>query len=285
MLKKASLLVVGVSICALSAGCGQEVTAAGIAESYGILNRCDLQKSIAELIQNGQADYMIDAGHCRTRNFVKNIGTAFGKRRVFVTEYLIHGEVYRVEVRRPIDPMRNLSKWDLQVATFAQFPDQEQYRWFDLTKIHKTLRKHSYEGRPEVAYRAWRDLEGKVHDVRLLRGQEPDWTPTDKSIQLTIRTKQGQISAMRFRGLTSDGRHEDAHKGPHPLSKDGPYIDLVNGKLKAPFGHVSQWRHSHDYRWIMEARGPGTQCPPFINLKLYGVLRKNDPIEHFEDES
>ena len=95
MLRKALFLTTAVILCSLSVGCGSGSTAAEIAQSYGILNRMDLQPKIAGIIQSGQADAMIGDNIAKKRYRVNGIG----KDRVLVTEYLIQGEVDRKSTR------------------------------------------------------------------------------------------------------------------------------------------------------------------------------------------
>jgi hypothetical protein len=287
-LTKASLLVWGVSFSFLAAGCGNGITAAEIMDDYGILNRCDLQKDIAGVIQSGQADYMVDAGHCRVRNWVKEKDTIFGSRRVLVTEYLIHGEVYRVDVRRAINPMKNVPLDRVHYAEYQKETDHKTMRGGHLEKVYAALRDHSYEAKAEVAYRAWRGLDGKVRPVRVLSQDDPDWVATEGALDLYFRTKEWPMADIWFRGLTSDGRREDPQAG-HPGTWNGPYADTprrATERREPAVGHHTQGPEAMDGRWIMEDPGPGVQHRTivdgrshFVNLHLFDALGIGSRLE------
>jgi hypothetical protein len=246
MLRKAVLLSVGVAFCGLASGCGSGTTAAEIAESYGILNRGNLQPKIAGIIQSGQADAMIDQGIAKVRHRVNGLG----KNRVLVTEYLIQGEVYRIEVRRAIDPTRNIPTDRIQYATSQQGPNKQVITWFHLANIWSTLRDNSYEAQPVVAYRSWRGLDGKVRNTIVQPGPEPKWETHDEDMNLCVRTKVWPIVEMWVRGMTVDARQATSGAGRNEMACDG--------------------------RWILESAGSGVEGQPtnvggqtyFINLKL-----------------
>jgi hypothetical protein len=246
MLRKVVLLSVGVALCGLASGCGGGSTAAEVAESYGILNRGDLQPKIAGIIQSGQADAMIEQGIAKVRHRVNGAG----KNRVLVTEYLIQGEVYRVEVRRAIDPTRNIPSHRIQYATSQQGPDEQVITWCHLAKVWATLRDNSYEAQPVVAYRAWRGVDGKVRNVIVQPGPEPDWETHDEDMNLCVRTKIWPIVEMWIRGITVDARRANSGAGADDMVCDG--------------------------RWILESVGSGVEGQAtnmdgrthFVNLKL-----------------
>jgi len=243
-------LAVAVSFSALTVGCGGGTTAAEIAQSYGILNRCDLQPKIASVVQSGQADAMVAEGIARKRHRVNGIG----ENRVLVTEYLIEGEVYRVEVRRAIDPTVSINASQIVYAQSKIGPEEQLIIGLKLLNIWSVLKNNSYEARPEIAYRAWRDLKGQVHDVLVQKGPEPEWTTSDRCLNLCIRTKKWPIVEMWFRGLTDDLRGSASGAGENDLAPDG--------------------------RWITESAGEGVQGQRtnvdgqtyFINLKLADAI-------------
>lgn len=249
MLRKA-LFLAAVSFSALTMGCGGGSTAAEIAQSYGILNRGDLQPKIAAVVQSGQADAMVAEGIAKKRYRVNGGGDS----RVLITEYLIEGEVYRVEVRRAIDPTMNIAASEIVYANSKLGPREQLLVGLKLLNIWSVLRDNSYEAQPEIAYRAWRDLKGEVHDVVVKKGPEPEWTTSNHSLNLSIRTKKWPLVEMWFRGLTSDLRQPESGAGENDLAPDG--------------------------RWITESAGEGVQGQRtdvngqtyFINLKLADAI-------------
>ena len=261
MLKKAFFLMSGIALCTFLVGCGSGTTAAEIAESYGILNRHGRQSKTAGIIQSGQADAMIKQGIARIRNRTAGLGG----NRVLVTEYIISGEVYRVEVRRAIDPTKNIPLARLRYATSQQGSNHQDIALGHLDSVWGALRKHSYEARPVVAYRAWRGLDKKVRGVEVLKGPTPDWDPSQNDMNLYVRTMDWPMVTMWFRGLASDDRHGDSR---------GPARD------EASEAGGGQYQSSCDGRWVMESPGPGVQGQDtvvngrthFINMKLYGAI-------------
>ncbi len=250
MLRKAWFLTAVVAFSAMTVGCGGGSTAAEIAQSYGILNRCDLQPKIAEVLQSGQADAMVAEGIAKKRYRVNGSGEG----KVLVTEYLVQGEVYRVEVRRSINPTMNINADQIVYANSKLGMREQLLVGLKLLKIWSVLKNDSYEAQPEVAYRAWRDTKGQVHDVAVSKGPEPEWIISDRCLNLNIRTKKWPIVEMWFRGLTSDLRLSDSGAGQNDLAPDG--------------------------RWITESGGEGVQGQRtdvngqtyFINLKLADAI-------------
>ncbi len=260
MLKKVFFLMLGLVMCALSAGCGSGTTAVEIAESYGVLKN----RKIAGIIQSGQADAMIEQGIAR----VRNRSAGWGKKRVLVTEYIIDGNVYRIEVRRAIDPTKNISRTHLRYATSQYGSDHKDIVGIRLASVWRALRNHSYEARPEVAYRAWRGLNKMVRGVKISKGLTPNWESSQNDMNLCIRTKDWPIVTMWFRGLVSDNRYEDSRGFAWDNSSEGEG------------GHASQGQTTCDGRWVMESAGPGVQGQDtvvsgrthFINTKLYKAI-------------
>lgn len=245
-MRKVCFLSIAVLMSGLLAGCGGGTTAAEIAQSYGILNRCDLQPEIAGILQSGQGDVMVAEGMARVRHRVNGSG----KHRVLVTEYLIEGEVYRVEVRRAIDPTMNIPASEVVYANGEMGPKKKLLVGLELRKVWSALKDHSYEARPEIAYRAWRGLDGKVRDVVVRKGEELEWTTGPANLNLCVRTKKWPMVDLWVRGLTSDQRTPSSGAGENEPATDG--------------------------RWILESPGEGVQGHPteingqthFVNLKL-----------------
>jgi len=244
MREKVLLVIVGSLLCGLVAGCGGGSTARDVAKSYGLLNNWDLQPGIADVVQSGQADQMIAAGQAKVRNRVNGLGSG----RVLVTEYLIRGEVYRVEVRKPINPLKNVPQSRIRHANTKQGFDENVISWLKLDCVCATLRGASYQAKPEVAYRAWRGTDGVEHSVKTRPGQVPDWPASPEPLDLNIRTKGWPVPGIWIQGLA--GSEQDAQAATDPFS----------GKQ----------------RWYIMNPGPagftGNELIPFINLKLYSKI-------------
>jgi len=90
--------------------------------------------------------------------------------------------------------------------------------------------------------------------VVVMKGPEPEWDRSDKSVNLCVRTKIWPIVTLWVRGLSADARHPSNGGGIDELVCDG--------------------------RWILESAGPGVQGQPtdvsgqtyFINRKLYKTI-------------
>ena len=259
MLKKGFLILVLVT-CALAAGCGSGTTAVEIAESYGVLKN----RKVVSIIQSGQADAMIEQGIVRVRN--RTAGR--GKKRILVTEYIISGKVYRVEVRRGIDPTKNISRGHVRYATSQYGSDHKEIYATHLSSVWGALRNHSFEARPEVAYRAWRGLDRMVRGVKVSKGLTPNWESSQNDMTLCIRTKDWPIATMWFRGLVSDARTDDSRGFAWDNSSEGEGSPASSGQTTC------------DGRWVIESAGPGVQGQGtvvggrthFINIKLYKAI-------------
>lgn len=290
MHRSTAFLTFGLAVCFLAAGCGRGITAAEIAEDYGILNRCDLQKDTAKIIQAGLADKMIANGQARVRTKERTMCTSFGNtRRVLITEYLIDGEPYRIEVRRAINPVKDIPLSRVNYSEAKRGVDHRVHRLLSNCKVYDTLKDHSYEATAEVAYRAWRGLDGSVHPVVVTSTPTPDWTRGEKDVVLTLHTDDTPMVTMWVRGLTSDGRREDADWGGQEWAWDGPRSEGENFQgttgpggmtYSVPFSHETQGPNAPDGRWILENPGPGAGGDRtvingrsyFVNLKLYEAL-------------
>jgi hypothetical protein len=218
---------------------------------------------------------MIAAGHAHVRTRVNGSG----EDRVLVTEYLIQGEPYRIEVRRAINPLANIRNVDIVNARTQQTWKEEYYWGLGLCRIKSILENDSYEGKPVIAYRAWQDCDGNIHPVRIFNGQIPEWTPGDEAMNLTLRTQADWPSIVLWiRGVTSEGRRRDPAYGAHNWAWDGPYRGTPQD---SPAGNPeTSEAHAVDGRWILESAGPGVQGQPtevdgrthFVNLELYDAI-------------
>lgn len=263
MLKKAALLTVSVALLACLGGCGAGQTPAEIAESYGILNKHGLSKDIAGVIQSGQADYMIASGHADVRTRINGSGDD----RVMVTEYMIQGEPYRIEVRRPVDPIKNIWASEVMNGYARKGSDEAELHGLRLSDVVSTLKKDSYEAEPAVAYRAWKDCNGTVHPVRVMKGKTPDWQPTDATLDIVLRTR-GDWPGVDcwIRGMTTEGRRRDPD---YDAAKESPSGNPETSEPQAVNG-----------QWIVESPGPGVQgqrtevggLTHFVNIELYDAV-------------
>lgn len=249
MMKNAMYLAVGVMLCGLLAGCGYGATAGEIADSYGVLNGWNLQPSTADLIQSGKADEMVQNGTATIRNRV--VG------RNLVTEYLIQGEVYRVELRQRIDPTANIGCTRLAYGHIRDDYDKTSISGLELLSLWSTLKNNSYAGEATVAYRSWRGSKDReTRSVATVKGElVEEWLAHDTALDVTIRTRNFPITTMWFRGLLSEG----------PLGKntsEAPYRSWNKAK-----------RGTLDSRWIMLSPGPGVKVPPFVNMDLCDKVR------------
>lgn len=281
MLKPVSSLgVVGLVglLCWVAGGCDRGITATEIAESYGITNRYGLgNKDVVKIIESGQADAMIDSGQTRVRTWEKSYSGLFGTRRVLVSEYIIEGHVYKIEVRRAVDPLMAISADRFRWVEYGPRDRTVALEGMDETnKVVRVLRTCSFEATPEVAYTAWRGEDGKVHGVRVGQGTPPDW-PQGYTLDLTVRTKEWPASIVSMTALTSDGRRENPRCWPYACAMDGPI--LLEAPLDSAARVVPNPRHDSDSiyaadgRWVMLAEGPGSMCKQFVNFELHKTLK------------
>ena len=137
-------------------------------------------------------------------------------------------------------------------------------------RLYRCLQEKSFEAQPEVAYRAWKGLDGKVRRIELSTPPEQQWVAHENDLNLYIRTREWPLPVMWFRGLTSDGRRR-------PIDGFLNY-DMKTGAVTSE----SQETRACDGRWVMESPGPGIPCPPFINTELYDTIMacaSKDPID------
>lgn len=260
MLKIASYLVLALVSVSLLIGCGGSgTTAVEVVESYGILNQGNSDPEIASIIQSGQADTMIASGQAKIRHRAQGSGD----RRILVSEYLIHGEVYRVEVRRAVNPMLNIELGRIRYGESVQGPVHGIINGWQMMAVYNCLRDDSYEARPAIAYRAWEGVDGKTRGVVIEEGEAPQWTQSQNDLSLLLRTKDWPVVMMWFRGLTSDTR------------RAAPTDDFVQYNANTfAVAAEGQGVNACDGRWIMESPGPGVQVVPFINMELYEAMAK-----------
>lgn len=256
-------LVVAAAIMTLAVGCGSGNTAAEIAQSYGILNRCDLQPKIASIIQSGEADKMIENGSAAVRYRVQNCGSS----KILVTEYLIQGEVYRIEVRKTFNPLKNIPTDSIRYGYFDKMLDRDYICWFQLSSTICSLRNNSFSADYVVAYRSWRDLKGEVHPVRVEEGETPNWVLAPDGLNLCLHTTLSPMEVLWIQGASSDGRHK-------ALCAPATDYDVKNGVA----GHMTNTQSAADGRWLLVAdgmSGRNMSAPvPFVNLDLAGIVLK-----------
>lgn len=260
-----NLLFLGLAaaVVTLAAGCGSGYNAAEIAQSYGILNRCNLQPKIASVIQSGEADKMITNGSAAISYRVQNSGSS----KILITEYLIEGEVYRVEVRKTFNPLKNVPSDSIRYAYFDKGLDKDYICWFQLSSTISSLRNNSFCADYVVAYRAWRDMSGKVHPVRVEQGETPDWTLAPEGLNLCLHTTLSPMQTLWIQGAVSDGRHK-------ALDAKADDYDVRTGVQ----GHLTNTATANDGRWLLIADGMSgrnmNEPIPFVNMDLAGIVLK-----------
>jgi hypothetical protein len=127
-----------------------------------------------------------------------------------------------------------------------------------------------------------------------MEADEPDWNVSGQDVSLILRTADWPVTTMWFRGLASDGRREDPHRGAHPDAMDEAKCPCQSGGKNADnefqtaggYDHANQHMAAHDYRWIMESAGPGVNGlrtdvdgrTYFVNLELWDKLNL-DPAD------
>ena len=256
MLDKGTVFALALIACGLATGCQQNdvaITAVEIATEEGILNGNGENTAVASIIQTGQADKMLEKSQAHVEHEIRSNRDV----KVLVTRYKIDGETYRIEVRRQVKPMRNIALHRVRHTEYSQEHDSAYLHSKD---IYKCLQNDSYEAHAEVAYRAWKGLDGKVRRIQVLSPEMPVWSPHENDLDLYIKTKEWPMAMMWIRGLTSDGRGRPV---------DG-YLNYNTDTLAVR--NENQSIRGCDGRWVMESKGPGVLCRPFINTKLYSVI-------------
>jgi hypothetical protein len=164
----------------------------------------------------------------------------------------------------------------IQYGTCKEGGDEKTLEWLRLAAVWAALRDHSYEAQAEVAYRAWRDTDRKVHDVIVREGPVPDWALSENDVNVYIRTKVWPMATLWVRGLTTTLRRDDGHAGLNDPTWHGPHYGAPPGSGQS----AEETLPVPDGRWIVESAGPGVQGLPtdvngrthFINLKLYKAV-------------
>jgi hypothetical protein len=231
--------LLGASLCCGVLGCAQ--SASEIASSYGVMNSLGFNEKTAALFESGKADALIEAGKARVSH--RECGD------VLVTEYTIAGEVYRVEVRKKIDPTEGVASWQVHWANAVEGLRKKHITGFQMISVWSTLRDDSYEARAEIAFRSFKDSEGKTHRVRTAQAPRIEWLAGENVENLYIRTKERPVSQMWFRN-TGGADSETGMWCPTDVFHTGGI----------------------DARWTTVSPGPGKQTPPFINLKLQQAI-------------
>jgi hypothetical protein len=227
------------SLCCGVLGCAQ--SASEIASSYGVMNSLGFNEKTAAIFESGKADALIEAGEARVSHRVCG--------DVLVTEYIIAGEVYRVEVRKQIDPTEDVASWQVHWANAVEGLRKKHITGFQMISVWSVLKDDSYEARAEIAFRSFKDSEGKTHRVRTAQAPRIEWLAGKKAENLYIRTSEKPVSQMWFQNT---GNTESGTGTWCPT-------DVFNtGRL--------------DARWTTVSPGPGKQSPCFINLKLQQAI-------------
>ena len=239
MQNKAVRLLLVASLCCGVIGCSQ--SASEIASSYGVMNSLGFSEKTAAIFESRQADALVESGEAGVSHRVCG--------DVLVTEYRIAGEVYRVEVRNQIDPTEGVAYWQIHWANAVQGLEKKHITGFQMASVWSALRDSSYEARGEVAFRSFKDSEGKIHRVRTEQAPRIDWLAGENAENLYIRTSEKPVSQMWFQNT---GNTESGTGTWCPT-------DVFNtGGL--------------DARWTTVSPGPGKQSPCFINLKLQQAI-------------
>ena len=224
---------------------------------------------VVSLIESGQADKMLEKGRCKVNHEIRG-----QERRVLVSKYEIAGETYRIEVRRQVHPMRNILRSRLRTVTYKKGRTKSYVS--KAKKIYDCLEEHSFEAQPEIAYRAWKGLDGKLRPIEIYPAPRYEWISNDDDMNLYIRTKEWPIPVVWIRGMTSDGRS-------NPVGGENDFLNynLTTGAM----GSESQETRACDGRWTIESPGPGAGCVDFVNLELYDIVMNQSSRDHLNSLS
>jgi hypothetical protein len=239
MQNKAVRLLLVASLCCGVVGCAQ--SASDIASSYGVMNSLGFNEKAAAMFESGQADALIESGQARVSHSVRG--------DTLVTEYVIAGEVYRVEVRKQIDPTEGVAYWQVHWANAVEGLRKKHITGFQMASVWNILRDNSYEARAEIAFRSYKDSEGRTHRVRAEQAPRVEWLAGENAENLYIRTSEQPVSQMWFQNTGNS----DSGTGTWC-----PTDVFQSGRL--------------DARWTTVSPGPGKKTPAFINLKLQQAL-------------
>ncbi len=248
MLRRLSLLVLGVSLASVLTGCSvrsvQFVSAADIVAGYSSIGgptASATKQEVAYLIETGEIHRMAAANQTSKRTRVIR---SLGGRRALVTEHRVHGQLAMVEVRQPINPVADVLSTNLRRIEYGPTGSQMfMANPWQMADVLRTIRNHSYNARPEIALRSYRDCDGIVHPAQVIQGEQPQWASVHP-IDLTIRTEVWPSPTIYLQGLRPEGR-------------------APNGTLLSPDG-----------RWVVADTGPSASAvPTFINYKLHGKLK------------
>ncbi len=235
MREKTFLLVMSCFMLTLVVGCsGGGSTAMEVAGSYKMLNKSNTKPWLAEAIRSGKADEMVRDGQAERRTRINGLGSG----RVLVTEYLIHGEVYRVEVRRPFNPMINIPYSRIRYGECVSGKDKKIINWFRLSSVYGAIKNNSYQATPEVAFRSWRGVDGTVHAVKIVPGLKPTVGPSEDPVNLYIRTKDWPDVDVWFSGQGSQGRPWFIMTPAAAGFEDKEQIPFINLKLNGAIGKI-----------------------------------------------
>lgn len=243
MFRRLPLLVIGAALIATSVGCNNYVTAGDLASWYwpiGGPNASPAKQEVAALIQSGEIHQMAATSQTQKRTRVAISATG---KKALVTEHRVHGCLAMIEVRQAVDPAIDILTTNMRRVEYG--PSTRQLyviNPFQMADVLRVIRTQSYDARPEIALRAYRDCDGITHPVQVMQGEQPAWQAIEP-IDLTIRTECWPASVMFMQGLRPEGRQ-------------------ANGMLFPPDG-----------RWLLTANGQsGAHVPAFVNHDLHKVL-------------
>jgi len=231
MMKWASLLGIGAALCVFSCGCS--TTADGIAASYGTIGTSSWYKGaesrLVAMIESGEADRMVADDKTEKRTYAKGLGD----NSVLVTEHLIQGVVYRVDVRNRVNPVTDIFTSNVRQVNYGP-PDRslQVNEPIQRADVLQTIANRSFAGQAQVAYRAYIGSNGQFHPVRTMPGESPEASWSDRGgIDLILRTdlKVG-AGVTQFRGCRPNGLDRNGRL----LEPDGRWIVLSEGRGVSP---------------------------------------------------
>jgi hypothetical protein len=223
MVKWVSFLGIGAALSLFAGGCA--ASAGDIASGYGTVGsgwlHRDAQKRLAKMIESGEADRMLAEGKDSKHTYYRGVGD----REVMVTEHRIQGLVYRVDVRCHVNPVTDVLTTNVRQVNYG--PSDRSLQTvcpLERAQVLQTLAQKSFEAQGQVAYRSYIGSDGEYHPVRLVRGDEPDWT-ADAGVDLVVRTDTWPQGVMLFRGVRPEGR--DCHG--LLMEPDGRWVTVTEG--------------------------------------------------------
>ena len=158
---RTAVIVASCLAAILASGCAQGArrTAAGIAKGYGGI----IEGEAARLIEdNPNLDKLFKDGRATKRTYAEGSG----RNRIEVTETLVLGEPYQVEVKflRYFDPVAEIRDEDAVRIVHGSSKDEglDIRDPADIRRILRALRTESYKHDKEVAWREYRRTDGNL---------------------------------------------------------------------------------------------------------------------------